>query len=284
MNKHSHSSSQSPSQSSSQSSSQNKPITCTIMDQIDKKLNLSHEKIVKFEKFISEEPTRWIILFVSVIVTYLYMLYISFISKNSPSEPQQQRDTALLFNWSLGGYNQTRGDPNSPSLFKWDAAECSLMSVVIIATLFLYWKIVVKQTGEKFFIKILQFILAWLHSVILLFLIPVNPFHKRVLYNFRCILATVCNEPLQELWLAFLFIVLLPFPGSYSHKERLVWLSIKLGLFYIFQNFLLGSPNYTVELVQEDKTLPNTTLEYIGYAAFILVVIVLVVRENCKRA
>jgi hypothetical protein len=266
------------------SSRSEKPVTCTVIDIIDRKLHLTNDKIVKFEKFISEEPTRWIILFVSVIITYIYMIYISFMSKNSPSESQQQRDTALFFNSSLGGYNKIRGDPDSPSLFKWDAAECGLMSVVIVATIFLYWKIVIKQTGEKFFIKILQFILAWLHSVILLFFIPVNDFHKRILYNFRSILVTVCNDPLQELWLAFLFIVLLPFPGSNSHKERLVWLSIKLGLFYIFQNFLLGSPNYSIEPSEENKTLPNSTLEYIGYSAFILVVIVLVVRENCKRA
>jgi hypothetical protein len=261
-----------------------KPVICTVIELIDQKLQLTNDKIIKFEKFIAQEPTRWIILFIAVMLTYIYMLYISFMSKNSPSDSQQQRDTALLFNSSLGGYNKIRGDPNSESLFKWDSAELSLMSLVVVATIFLYWKIVVKQTDEKFFIKILRFILIWIHIVILLLLIPVNDFHKRILYNFRCVLVTVCNEPLQELWLAFLFIVLLPFPGSTSYKQRLVWLSIKLGMFYIFQNFLLGSPNYSIEPPDQNKTLPNSTLEYIGYSAFILIVIVLVVRENCKRA
>lgn len=269
----------------SRMSTHSKPsLTCTIMNEIDKKINFSNEKILKFEKFISEEQTRWIILFISVIITYIYMLYVSYQFTESSSASQQARETAFLFNPSLGGYNVVRGDPHSPSLFEWNAAEYTLISIIIIATIFLYWKIVIKQTGEKFYIKVFQFILAWLHSVLLLFLIPVNNFHKRMLYNFRSLLATVCNEPLQELWLAFLFIVVLPLPGSKSHKERITWFGGKLAIFFVLQNFLLGSPNYSIEPATDNTVIPGTTLEYVGYFTFVLLVTILVLKENCKRA
>jgi hypothetical protein len=254
------------------------------MKEIEKKIYFSSDKILKFERFISDQSARWIILFVSVMITYIYILYVSYKFVDSPSASDHHKQTALLFNPSLGGYNKVRGDPNSISLFDLNPSECILFSIIIIATISLYWKIVVKQTGEKFYIKIFQFILAWLHSVILLFLIPINNFHKRLLYNFRSFLATICNEPLQELWIAFLFIVVLPCPGSTSHKERITWLAGKLAVFFVLQNFLLGSPNYSIEPVEDNTTLPGTTLDYVGYIAFVLIVTVLVLRENCKQA
>lgn len=259
-------------------------LTCILIKEIEKKISFSNEKIHKFEKFISDEPTRWVILFICVIITYIYLLYISYQFTDSPSASDHKRQIAMLFNPSLGGYNKVRGDPSSPSLFEWSYSESIFFSIIIICTISLYWKIVIKQTGEKFYIKVFQFILAWTHSVILLFLIPINNFHKRILYNFRSLLSTICNEPLQELWIAFLFIVVLPFPGSKSHKERITWLGGKLAVFFVLQNFLLGSPNYSIEPAEENTTVPGNTLDYLGYTAFVLLVTVLVLRENCKQA
>ena len=259
-------------------------LTCILMKEIDKKISFSNDKFLKFEKFISDEPTRWIILFICVMLIYIYMLYISYTFTDSQSASKHRKEAAMLFNPSLGGYNKVRGDPSSQSLFEWNTSECIFFSIIIIATLCLYWKIVVKQTGEKFYIKVFQFILAWTHSVILLFLIPINNFHKRILYNFRSLLATICNEPLQELWIAFLFIVVLPFPGSKSHKERITWLGGKLAVFFVLQSFLLGSPNYSIESYEDNSTVPGTSLEYLGYVTFVLIVTILVLRENCKQA
>jgi hypothetical protein len=212
------------------------------------------------------------------------MLYISYTFTDSQSASKHRKEAAMLFNPSLGGYNKVRGDINSKSLFEWNASESILFSIIIITTIFLYWKIVVKQTGDKFYIKVFQFILAWTLSLIVLFLIPVNNFHKRVLYNFRSLLATICNEPLQQLWLAFLFIVVLPFPGSKSNKQRITWLVVKLAVFFVLQSFLLGSPNYSIESYEDNSTVPGTSLEYLGYVAFVLIITLLVLRENCKQA
>ncbi len=259
-------------------------LTCILIKEIDKKISFSNDKFLKFEKFISDEPTRWIILFISVMIIYIYMLYISYTFIDSPSASQHKKEAAMLFNPSLGGYNKVRGDPTSQSLFEWNPSECIFFSIIIITTVSLYWKIVVKQTGDKFYIKVFQFILAWTLSLILLFLIPINNFHKRILYNFRSLLATICNEPLQQLWIAFLFIVVLPFPGSKSNKQRITWLGVKLAVFFVLQSFLLGSPNYSIESYEDNNTAPGTSLEYLGYVAFVLIVTVLVLLENCKQA
>jgi hypothetical protein len=56
-------------------------LTCILMKEIDKKISFSNDKFLKFEKFISDEPTRWIILFISVMIIYIYMLYISYTFK-----------------------------------------------------------------------------------------------------------------------------------------------------------------------------------------------------------
>ena len=121
--------------------------------------------------------------------------------------------------------------------------------------------------------------------VILLFFIPVNNFHRRLLYNARCTIAQVCNDPLKELWLAFLFIVLLPLPGSSSHTERISWMALKLGIFYVIQNFLLGSPNYKIESVLENNSLPDsdTNSQLLGYGILFLIIILLVIKDKCKR-
>lgn len=251
---------------------------CKILDKLYK---LSGDKIGKLDKFISNNSTRWIILFVSVLATYFYMFYISF-TYNKDSASEEQTEHAMLFNPSVGGYNKIRGDPNSPSLFEWNPAEYCLLILVIISSIFLYWYIVIREKNEKFYIKIFQFILAWTHTVIIILFIPVNDFHRRMLYNLRSVVASVCNEPLQELWIAFLLIVVVPLPGSTSHKERISWLAVKLGIFYVLQNFLLGHPNYKVEPVEQNVILPDSGTDYIGYGILVLIITILTLKENCK--
>jgi hypothetical protein len=251
---------------------------CKILDKIS---NLSGDKMAKIDTFISNNSVRWIILFVSVSLTYFYMLYISF-TYNKDSASEEETEHAMLFNPSAGGYNKIRGDINSPSLFEWNPAEYCILILVILSTIFLYWYIVIQEKTEKLYIKLFQFILAWTHTVIIILFIPVNDFHRRMLYNLRAVAASVCNQPLQEVWIAFLLIVILPLPGSTSHKERISWLAVKLGIFYVLQNFLLGPPNYKVEPSEKNVILPDTGRDYIGYGLLVVIITILTLKENCK--
>jgi hypothetical protein len=240
----------------------------------------------KFNKFIDNEPVRWVILFISVILTYVYLLYNTFTYKNTSTDVSEERETALMFNPSLGGYNEIRGDVNSKSLFKWDASECALLSIAILCSIFLYWVIVIKQNNDiPKYIKIIQFLIIWVHIMGLIMIIPVNRFHKRILYNCRSLMTQVCNNSLKELWLAFLFIVVLPLPGSVSYNQRISWFALKLGIFYIIQNFLLGSPNYKIEDSSKDESIPETKSQIAGYAILFSVISLIVIKNyfNCKQ-
>ena len=88
-------------------------LTCILMKEIDKKIFLSNDKFLKFEKFISDEPTRWIILFISVMIIYIYMLYISYTFIDSQSASQHKKEAAMLFNPSLGGNNKVQPKPKA---------------------------------------------------------------------------------------------------------------------------------------------------------------------------
>ena len=56
---------------------------------------------------------------------------------------------------------------------------------------------------------------------------------------------------------------------------------MKLGIFYVVQNILLGSPNYKIEDADQNVKIPDTTGQFIGYGAFVLVLTLLMYRESC---
>lgn len=233
------------------------------------------------ENIISNDNVRWVILFLFVLASYAYVFYQAFLGPTSDEESKQM---AYLFNPSAGGYRVIRGDMSSPSLFEWDKWEYWLLSVAGIMTVVLFYKFVWQnEKNTPWYIRSIEFILAWSHSVIVLFFLPVNKFHTRMLYNLRSVTAAVCNDALKELWLAFLFIVLLPLPGSRSHSERITWMALKLGIFYIVQNILLGSPNYKTEPYTDNKILPESGSEMLGYGIFLAVVFVLLGWENLSQ-
>lgn len=259
---------------------------CFLPNRLKDIFGLSDELTAKIDSIINNESARWVILFVAVLLSYAYIFYTAYNYKSNPDNISEKSETALFLNPSLGGYNKVRGDPNSPPLFKWDTSEIILVSAVSIITLFLFWYIINKSEPDTpLYVKIIQFIFTWTHIVILLFFIPVNNFHRRILYNARSTLAQICNDPLKELWLAFLFIVLLPLPGSSSHTERISWMALKLGIFYIIQNLLLGPPNYKIESVIKNNSLPDsdTKTQLLGYGILFIIIILLVVKDRCKR-
>lgn len=244
--------------------------------------NIIHRFFERFEEIISNDNVRWVILFLFVLASYAYLFYKSFVGTKSDEESQQM---AYLFNPSAGGYRVVRGDMTSPSLFVWDKWEYGLLGVVILMSVALFYKLVWQnEKSTPWYVRSIGFILAWTHSVIVLFFLPVNKFHIRMLYNLRAVIAAVSNDALKELWMAFLFIVLLPLPGSRSHSERMTWMMLKLGGFYIVQTMLLGSPNYKIESYTEGKILPEDGAEMVGYGLFLAVVLVLLGWEHLSHS
>jgi hypothetical protein len=228
------------------------------------------------DNFLSNENVRWVILFLAVLGSYVYLGYQAFYANRNEEE---NRELAYLFNPSAGGYREVRGDLNSKPLFEWNAWEISVIVVAGIISVFLLYSFY-KKTEYPLYIRVIQFILAWTHSVLLIFFLPVNPFHQRMWYNLRSVAASVCNNSLKELWLAFVFIVLLPLPGSTSHTERMTWLSLKLGVFYVVQNIMLGDPNYKIEPYTEHKILPESKSELIGYGILGAILLLMLIREK----
>ena len=237
---------------------------------------------------LNNDSYRWVILFICVFLSYLWLFYQSttFFDTSSVT-PSEHRETAMLLNPHVGGYNVVRGNPSSASLFQWNTSEYVMVAIVAIVTILLGWVVFFNPTKgmeqESRYVQILSFLIIWTHTVLLLLFIPVNSFHKRLLYNLRSLMAQICNNPLKELWIAFLFIVLVPVPGSRSHTERMWWLILKLGIFYVVQNVMLGSPNYIVESASESKTLPDTTNQFIGYGIFVIVLLLLFFNESCAK-
>ena len=237
---------------------------------------------------LNNDSYRWVILFICVFISYLWLFYQSTTFVNtSGATPSEHRETAMLLNPHVGGYNVVRGNPSSASLFQWNTSEYVMVAIVAIVTILLGWVVFFNPTKgmeqESKYVQILSFLFIWTHTVLLLIFIPVNVFHQRLLYNLRSFMAQICNNPLKELWLAFLFIVLIPVPGSRSHTERMWWLILKLGIFYVVQNILLGSPNYKIESANEKKSLPDTTNQFIGYGIFVLVLLLLFYNESCGQ-
>jgi hypothetical protein len=210
---------------------------------------------------------RWILLFLVTLGTYVYLIYGAIVG-TQPSATPEQRETAYLLNPEAYGYQAERGNARSKTLFEWDTQEIILWTVVGLCTLLVVWKWW-KSTWKStlWYLVPLQILLVWAHTVILLFFLPVNSFHRRILYNTRSVLVQVCNDPLKELVLAFIFIVLIPLPGTQwiSGGERLTWLALKLGLFYILQSILLGSPNYSIEPPDQARVVPVSAKNLEGY-------------------
>ena len=224
----------------------------------------------KIDEFLSDEK-RWYILFVSIVLSYFYILYNSFYG----SETEENLQFSYFLNPNKGGYRETRGDLTSPSLFKWDYKEIILLVVMALISFFLFYKL--KQNNHSWFMFFIQVFIFWFHSVAFLFFIPINDFHKRVLYNTRATMISVVNDPLKELFIAFVFIVLLPLPGARNtlYSERMSWLAVKMGVFYIIQNILLGPPRYEIEPSSEGKIIPEKTKDLIGYGVFLIILFVL---------
>ena len=267
----------------------NKPSPMkTIMCKISEILTLPQSFQDFIDGILNEDSYRWVILFLCVLTSYIMLFKTAYSTsvKIPQSPPNEESETGLLLNPSLGGYATTRGDLNSPPLFTWNVAEISLCVVCGLSTLFLVWTMLIHPSSAfnslPIYVCVISFLLAWSHTVLLLFFIPVNPFHRRMLYNLRCWAAQVCNDSLKELWMAFIFIVLIPLPGSKSHTERLSWFALKLGIFYVIQNFLLGSPNYQIEPVQENKSIPDSPAELVGYGVFVLFLLLLYFNELCS--
>jgi hypothetical protein len=237
---------------------------------------------------IGNDSYRWVILFLCVFFSYLWLFYQSTTYFDTSSvTPSEHRETAMLLNPNVGGYNVDRGSLTSGSIFQWNASEYIVIAISILVTILLGWVVFFNPTDgmekQSRYVQFLSFLIIWTHTVLLLIFIPVNAFHQRLLYNLRSLMAQICNNPMKELWIAFLFIVLVPIPGSRSHTERMWWMVVKLGIFYVVQNILLGSPNYQIELASADTKLPDTTTQYIGYGVLVLVVVLLLFNESCKK-
>lgn len=228
----------------------------------------------RLDQWLADENHRWLVVLGFVLLSYVYL----FVAANQapadyrPEEaPTEEGETALFLLPSRGGYCQKRGDPSSAPLFEWNTSEIVLLVSGVVLTLGLTWYFFRRQGASDLTLtsRIIEYILLWTHIVLLLMFLPVNAFHTRLLYNFRSWAAQLCNDPLKELAMAFFFIVMLPLPGSTSHSERLVWLALKIGIFYIGQSFLLGSPHYTVEPESEHAALPETRNQLLGYGVLL---------------
>jgi hypothetical protein len=257
----------------------------------------------KFHNWLEKDSTRWVMLFVVVIPLYIWMMVKAFIGKMSDKNAQD-KDIAYLFGRG-GGYNKIRGDPNSPSLFKWSAGQISYLLFIFVLTCLQFWWIVIGiDVGKKrhfgavkecdsIWVRLSKFFIIWVHTTLLLFLVPINPFHKRINYNARAAAISVVNDPAKELLLAFAFIVLLPLPHSQekSAADKFTWLGAKLGLFYVFQNIMLGRPHYKLKSTSKDDGWGITKK---GAYVYLLVIILIVIywaaskyifprlKERCK--
>ena len=62
---------------------------------------------------------------------------------------------------------------------------------------------------------------------------------------------------------------------------RLVWMAMKLGIFYIFQNLLLGAPKYDINKDPDKEKIIYTNKTATGYyIALILGIILIVIFEK----
>jgi hypothetical protein len=233
-------------------------------------------------RVLSSQRIRWYIFLGATLVMYVFMFYEAHSSEKTP----ENMEAAMWLNPSVGGYRVNRGDVNSPSLYNftdpWEiVTNVGILIITIACALWVYR--VYKARSPNLGTEVVQIFILWIHLVLLVYLLPVNPFHERFLYNMRSYAATVVDRPSYELLLAFIFIVLLPLPGvnpNASASKRLGWLAFKLGLFYMIQSVMLGPPHYSVESYNADKVWDVTTRDVIYYGIVIgLSIVVLVMHK-----
>jgi hypothetical protein len=236
------------------------------------------------DSFFDNNENRWWILFISVIASYVYLIYNAY---TSSGDDQEKIETSLLINPSKGGYRKDRGNLSSPSLFEWNASEICMIIMGVVWIIASWFYFVYYRPNPNQNIRLIEFFVISSHLILLWMLIPVNDFHKRILYNGRSLAAQVCNNSMKELWMAFLFIVVLPIPGSTSdsrsHSKRMTWMLLKLGLFYIVQNILLGSPNYKIEPAAENKIISESSYELLGYGLLVAVMFLMYFFEKLNE-
>jgi hypothetical protein len=235
-------------------------------------------------QFINEkinQDVRWYIMFFVVLATYFWLWYTGYKGINSDNE--ESKETALFLNPAAGGYNKVRGDLNSPSLFNIsDPIEKAILGIIGGSGLLFLIYFIYYRHGENLLLTFMKWFIFWSHFALGVFIFaPLiglqNPFHVRVLYNTRSLLAAIVNNPGKELYLAFIFIVIMPLPSTQktTFRQRMTWLFLKLGLFFAFQTFLLGGPKYTIEPESDKNLLPDTRNE--AYAVAIGVAILFIV-------
>lgn len=261
-----------------------------------KQMDFLHDQLTQdkswYEKLTGSQKFRWILFAVVTFVAYAFILYQSLIG-NSDNASEDQKQAALWLNSEAGGYNEIRGDTSSPSLYSWsDPAEIAIFVTLIISAIaFFGWAIWLwRNAGENIRVtQIIMWFMLWTHVCLFLYMIPVNEFHKRFLYNARSYMASALSDSGKELFLAFIVIVLLPIPEANpnaSFTTRMSWLMLKLGLFYIIQNILLGSPRYVVEDYQNEQISGVTNSDKIYYGitfAIILILYFMSVKWTCSK-
>lgn len=230
--------------------------------------------------FLNNQFVRWMMFTVATLGAYGFLIYQARVmgTKADASEEARTAGMWLDFTGSLGGYAVERGNPNTPSLYDFsDKAEIMMNVALLVCTIafvFITWK-VTPRTYTYFLINFSIYI----HVLLLLYMIPVNAFHERYLYNMRCYAATVVERPSYELLLAFIFIVLLPLPGvnpNTSVGARFGWLALKLGVFYVIQSVLLGSPHYKIEPYDENKATALSRTDFIYYGIIAVLALLLI--------
>ena len=236
----------------------------------------------KYESLVNNR-TRWILTLVSLIFTYLYMI-IGSVYGNKKNASEENKSLALLLNPKAHGYNKIIKDPNSPSLWNSrDPKEWILLTIILILFPLFFFLFKRQDPKDPIWLLIVKTTVSWLFVSFPLLLLPINPFHKRILYNFKVVLARVVEQPAKELFMAFIFIVLFPLPGGENKTvaTRLVWMAMKLGIFYIFQNLLLGAPKYDINKDPDKEKIIYTNKTATGYyIALILGIILIVIFEK----
>jgi len=235
----------------------------------------------KKTSFFSRE-NRWLLTLFAQVFIYLYVFYGAWTgtSKNASDENKQ---AAYWLNPKAYGYRKIRGDAKAPSL--WDSSdpkEWILLAIVFALLPITYYLLRKYDPKSPHWLTAVMAFITWTHSGLLLLLLPINPFHKRFLYNFKAFAVEILNEPAKELFYAFAFIVLFPLPGSENAtvNDRYTWLGVKMGLFYFFQTLLLGAPNYKLGSPDTEPAIFMSKKQAGWYGAIIILTLGLIVAER----
>ena len=213
-----------------------------------------------------KESTRWKITFAVTLIFNLYILHKSY----KPKEKRSKDDEAWarLLNFKANGYKKDIGNPSSPNLFELNFKEVLFITFCSVVFYYVYKS----NIDVNFTMTFIRVFVIFSIVLFLLFSIPINDFHTRFLYNLKNVVANVVQDPGYELFMGFLFIVVLPLPGMGKKKieERSFWLATKLGTFLIWQGLFLGPPKYNIPSPEEE---PNLHLPQNSKVYYILTVI-----------